>query len=256
MLIEFFHRRFLISVLLSLFISVKVLFSINALSIDVEDDDERIVFLKSLKDFSANYKQITYTDEKQEYADGELFIKTPSKIKIRHKTKTMTLTIVSDNGVLKVIDENVGQITYVENQYNDLLKLFSKELNAAYLHYNFNNEICFAFKHQDADLDGCLDIDVKQNTINSMSLYGIIPSNEKQSDADFNKQKGQNTQKAKNNMNNKAKKVNNDKLSKSDIIKAKFMPIIRLEFSNTKVNKGIGNDIFEIKDSRIFDEDD
>ena len=205
------------------------------ISIEVKNNDNRLLFLQSLKDFSANYKQTTYTEKKPEYADGELFIKTPNKIMIRHKTKVMTLKIVSIDGVLKAVDENVGQITYVENQYNDLLKLFDNKLDAKELHYNFNNELCLAFKHQDAYLDGCLDVDLQQRTIKSMSLYGII------------------LPESSNTNNNDNKK--SDKVSNNDIIKSKFLPIIRLDFTNTKVNKGISDDMFEIKDNRIFGDD-
>ena len=204
-------------------------------SVEVRKHDDRLLFLQSLKDFSANYKQTTYTKKNMEYAEGELFIKTPNTIMIRHKTKMMTLKIVSIDGVLKAVDENVGQITYIENQYNDLLKLFSDKLDAKELHYNFNNEICLAFKHQDTYLDGCLDIDVKQNTLKSMSLYGIISSD--------------NDNKNKNNDNK------NYKLSNNDIVNSKFIPIMRLDFTNAKVNKGISNDVFEIKDNRIFGDD-
>ena len=205
------------------------------ISIEVKNNDNRLLFLQSLKDFSANYKQTTYTEKKPEYADGELFIKTPNKIMIRHKTKVMTLKIVSIDGVLKAVDENVGQITYVENQYNDLLKLFDNKLDAKELHYNFNNELCLAFKHHDAYLDGCLNVDVKQNTIKSMSLYGIIlPDNGNKNKNDDKK---------------------NYKLSNDDIVNSKFVPIIRLDFTNANVNKGISDDVFEVKDNRIFDDD-
>ena len=45
-------------------------------------------------------------------------------------------------------------------------------------------------------------------------------------------------------------------LTNDELAKSKFIPIIKLEFSNIKVNKGITDSIFEIKDNRIFDEDD
>ena len=207
----------------------------SSISIGVKNNDNRLLFLQSLKDFSANYKQTTYTEKKPEYADGELFIKTPNKIMIRHQTKVMTLKIASIDGVLKAVDENVGQITYVENQYNDLLKLFDNKLDAKELHYNFNNELCLAFEHQGAYLDGCLNVDAKQNTIKSMSLYGIIlPDNGNKNKNDDKK---------------------NYKLSNDDIVNSKFIQIIKLDFTNTKVNKGISDDVFEIKDNRIFGDD-
>ena len=230
---KLFHK--LIFTIFSVFSFLVLNYQSNSLSIDVKQNDGKFLFLQSLKDFSANYKQTTYTEKKLEYADGELFIKTPNKIMIRHKTKVMTLKIVSIDGVLKAVDENVGQITYVENQYNDLLKLFDNKLEAKELHYNFNNELCFAFKHQGAYLDGCLDVDLQQRTIKSMSFYGIIlPENSKTNNNDNKK---------------------SDEVSNNDIIKSKFVPIIRLDFTNTKVNKGIGDDVFDIKDNRIFGDD-
>lgn len=230
---KLFHK--LIFTIFSVFSFLVLNYQSNSLSIDVKQNDGKFLFLQSLKDFSANYKQTTYTEKKQEYANGELFVKTPNKIMIRHKTKVMTLKIVSIDGVLKAVDENVGQITYVENQYNDLLKLFDNKLEAKELHYNFNNELCFAFKYQGAYLDGCLDVDLQQRTIKSMSLYGIIlPENSKTNNNDNKK---------------------SDEVSNNDIIKSKFVPIIRLDFTNTKVNKGISNDVFEIKDNRIFGDD-
>ena len=54
---------------------------------------------------------------------------------------------------------------------------------------------------------------------------------------------------------NKNDDKKNYKLSNDDIVNSKFVPIIRLDFTNTKVNKGISDDVFEIKDNRIFGDD-
>ena len=229
--------------------------TLNATSLEVKETDDKVLFLRSLKDFSSDYTQITYTESGKEYANGELIIKTPNKIMIKHKTKMMNLTIVSIDGILKAFDENVRQVTYVENQYNDLLKLFSKEINVKYLHYNLNNELCMVFKNQDSYLDGCLDIDRKNDVIRSLSLYAIVLPKSLQKDK---KTSGQNvktgdikTNDIRSNNQGSAVMLTNDELAKST-----FVPIVKLAFSNIKINKGVKDSVFEIKDNRIFDEDD
>lgn len=211
----FFYRKR--SCVFSVFIFVFLLIVNIAGAVVEEKNNEKMIFYSSIKTLSADYKQTEYTNKGNVYASGKIIIKKPDKVLLEYANNNTNLKLVSINSNLKIIDNDIGQSTYIENQYNELLKFLMGKANNEKLYFNYMNELCLDFKHQDIMYIGCLDIDEKKKTINSMNLY--------------------------------AKSLLNDKTTR-------IAKVMSLQFNNLKINTDIEDDIFYIKDTRIFDDED
>lgn len=208
----FFYKNSTISFIF-IFVFLFITNNVNAV---VDKKNEKMIFFSSIKTLSTDYKQTEYTNKGDIYASGRIIIKKPDKVLLEYSNKNTNLKLVSINNNLKLIDNDIGQATYIENQYNELLKFLMGKANNEKLYFNYTNELCLDFKHQDIMYIGCLDIDEKKKTINSMNLY--------------------------------AKTLFNDKT-------ARIAKVMSLQFNNLNINGDIEDDIFYIKDTRLFDDD-
>lgn len=189
---------------------------INVANANTGKEKEKIAFFSSIKTLSTDYQQTEYTHKGDIYSTGRIIIKKPDKVLLEYSNNNMNLKIISINNNLRFIDSNIGQTTYIENQYNELLKFLMGQANNEKLYLNKLNELCLDFKHQDILYSGCIDVNEKQETINSMSLYAKILLNDK---------------------------------------KERIAKVMSLQFNNLKINEKIEDDIFYIKDRRIFDDE-
>lgn len=206
----FYKKSFYISFILFYF-SI-----INIIGATTDKRNEKIAFFSSIKTLSTDYKQTEYTDKGDIKANGRIIIKKPDKVLLEYSNDNTNLKIVSINDNLKFIDSYIGQTTYIENQYNELLKFLIGQVNNEKLYFNEFNELCLDFKYEDILYSGCIDIDEKQEILRSMNLY--------------------------------AKIVLKDKTER-------IAKVMSLQFDNLKINEKIEDDVFYIKDARIFDDD-
>ena len=176
---------------------------------------KEIEFLHSIKDLKADFIQKQYDGDKVINASGRIFIKKPDKIMIQHHSNDMKLKIVSINGNVKVLDEDLQQTTYFDNQYSELLKFFSSELNSNNLLINNSGYICLNFIVDDKNLRSCLDVDLSKTTINKIIVYILEKKNKEY----------------------------------------KELKIMDIVFSNVLINNGVSDKEFIIKDTRIFDDE-
>ena len=190
----------------------------------VEPTIPEFKFLQNIKDLTANFKQTDYYGKKPELSDGKIVIKKPDSILLEHNSKEMKLKIVSINGNLKMIDQDLGQTTYIDNKYTELMQFFTKNLKPESLTLNNNRELCMRFEHMDNTLEACLKLDVNKYTIQYIRVYAIDETT----------------------IENKIKQYKNTK---------RYL-VMNIEFSQVNINHGVDDDEFFIKDNRIFGEDD
>ena len=191
--------------------------SFAGFSFAVEKNDPSIVFLSSISNMSADYVQEQYEKNKTVKTEGKIVVKKPDSIMLTHRSKQMKLKIVSVNGNVKMIDEDLGQTTYVDNQYSELMQFFTKNLKPEKLKKNKQGDLCMSFSHLDNKFEACLRIDLQNQTLVSISVFV--------EDKDNNKNKA-------------------------------MFQIMDIKFKNVRINKGIDKKVFLVKDSRIFDEED
>ena len=192
----------------------------NAFSAD--RNDERVKFLTNLKTLQANFMQKQYDGDKVEISAGSIAVKKPNSVLLTHNGKDMKLKFVSINGNVKIFDENIGQTTYVDNQYSDLIQFFTDNLKPEKLIVSRTGELCLPFESFGADYLACLNVDVKVNNIKSLHLY-ILAEDEK-----------------------------NKKSNKKQKLQYKVADFL---FKDVMLNKNIADDMFVIKDTRIFDDE-
>ena len=209
-----FKKRLLNIFLLTIFISS---FSLYKKSNAIENSNQNFLFLQSIQNLSADYKQTQFDGQKNIITDGKIAVKKPDNIMLTYTDKNMKLKLISINGNIKMIDEDLGQTTYIDNQYSELMQFFTKNLKAEKLITNKNGDLCINFKHFDNNMEACLKIDLKQQTLIGINVLLKDEENKKQ--------------------NNKYEVMN-------------------IVFANVKINKGVDDDVFVVKDNRIFNDED
>ena len=186
-------------------------------------NDERVKFLINLKTLQANFIQTQHDGDKIEKSTGSIAVKKPNSVLLTHNGKDMKLKLVSVNGNVKIFDENIGQTTYVDNQYSDLIQFFTDNLKPEKLIVSRTGELCLPFESFGADYLACLNVDVKANNIKALYLYLLAEDEE------------------------------NKKSNKKQKLQYKVADFV---FNNVVLNKNISDDVFVIKDARIFDDED
>jgi|GEM_PF-2900067 len=187
-----------------------------------DKNDEAVKFLMDIKTLKADFIQEQQNGEQIEKAKGSIFVKKPSSVMLRHDGGGLKLKIVSINGNVKVFDENIGQTTYIDNSYSDLVQFFTDNLKPEKIVKNGADKLCLPFESFGNEQIACLKIDLQKNTISNISVY-LLPELQK-----GEKRKGY-------------------------VFDQKIMDIV---FQNVEINKGVDSDIFTIKDNRIFDDED
>jgi len=204
----------------------------------IANNDPSITFLMSIKDMSANYTQEQYDKNNISKTNGKIIVKKPDSVMLTHNSPQMKLKIISINGNVKIFDENIKQTTYIENQYSELMQFFTKNLKPEKIRKNKKGHLCLPFKSLGNNFEACLSINLTKKTISNIFVY-IITTTEQ--------------------TNNDAKDVKNTKNGKNGIKKETEKNNINLymniKFSNVKINHGINDDVFFIKDNRIFNDD-
>ena len=185
-------------------------------------NDERVKFLINLKTLQANFIQTQHDGDKIEKSTGSIAVKKPNSVLLTHNGKDMKLKLVSVNGNVKIFDENIGQTTYIDNQYGDLIQFFTDNLKPEKLIISRQGELCLPFESFGANYLACLKINIQTNTLDVLYLYLV---EEEDADKDKKKQKVQ-------------------------------YKVADFVFNNVVLNKNIPDDVFVIKDTRIFDDED
>ena len=193
-------------------------FSLNIFALT--HNDKNVKFLDNLQTLKTDFIQSQSINNKIEKANGSISVKKPDSIILDFNSKDMRLKLVSINGNVKMIDKDLNQTTYIDNQYADLMQFFTKNLKPEKLFYDKENRFCMNFQNQGIDWKSCLDIDLANNTLRKMEVFVID------------------------------KKVEKD----GKITKREFKNM-DIEFKNVEINKGVKKEEFVVKDSRIFDDE-
>ena len=195
----------------------------------VDKNDPAVNFLMSVKDLSAKYIQEEFDGKKNIKTTGEIAVKKPDNIMLTYKSDKMNLKFVSVNGNVKVIDQDLKQTTYVDNKYSDLMQFFTNNLKPEKMTKIGNNILCMPFENFGNNFEACLYVDFDKKTFNEIVVF-IEDAEKKQNKKDVNKKKKQ------------------DKMQK-------MYPVMSITFKDLKINKGVSEGIFEVKDNRIFDDE-
>ena len=217
--VMFFSKKVALLALFFFFFN-SILFSFN-FAIAVEKNDPSVMFLTSIKDMTADYRQEQYENGKRVMTNGKIAVQKPDKIMLTHNSKQMKLKIVSINGNVKMIDEDLKQTTYIDNKYSELMQFFTKNLKPERLKKNNQGDLCMSFKHLDNNFDACLRMDLQKQTLNNIFVF---------------------TEDHNTTVTNKQQKT--------------MFQIMNITFQNVKINQGVDKKIFFIKDTRIFDDED
>ena len=198
----------------------------------LDKNDERVKFLADIQTLRSDFIQKNYnatqeTDD-DNMASGLILVKKPNSVLVEHKDENMHLKFSSINGRTKIFDFAIGQTTYFDTQYSELMQFFTNNLQAEKLFANKDGYICLDFQYLETKQIACLDVDAKNETIKTLSLYTT--------DA---------------NGNSEGKSENNDGGKKQNVYK-----VFDIIFKNVEINKSISDDEFVIKDNRIFDDED
>lgn len=192
---------------------------LNNAAFSLPENDKYVQFLKSINTIKASFDQIIY-GQKPQKANGVIAAKKPDKIMLEHNAEEMEIKLVSVGNTLKIIDKKIGQTTYLDKGYAELMQVFTDKMDAKRLTHDPKRGVCMKFNYQEAGWESCLQIDLDKNTIKQMALYRLEVS----------------------------------KVDGKDIIgMAKIFDIF---FKNVVINGTVSDSEFVIKDSRIFDEDD
>jgi len=194
-------------------------------SFSVIETTPEFVFLQNIQDMKADFTQKQFDGKNITRTYGSILIKKPNSILLDHDGKDVKLRILSVNGNVKMIDKDIGQTTYVDNQYSELMQFFTNNLKAEKLQLSTRNELCLEFQQIGEQLEACLKIDLEKQTVKYIDVFAIIEEQEKK---------------------NAVEKLK----------KAKKYQIMNIVFRNVDINKGINDSEFIIKDNRIFGADD
>ena len=194
----------------------------------VDKNDKEFLFLQSINDLRADYLQETMNGKDTVESSGKIIIKKPDSILLEDNSEKMRIKVVSLNGNIKVIDKDLDQITYLGEKYNnmvsDLMSFFTKNIKPEKIKKNKNNELCIEFKSFDNNMEACLKVDLRRNTIKHIIVYAIVE------EVIENKMKKQKT-----------------------IQKYRTQNIL---FTKAVINKGVDDKEFFVKDNRIFGDED
>ena len=202
-----------------------LLFFVSALNsaFGIDKNSQEAQFLLNMKTFRADFIQKQYMQKGIETTDGKILVKKPSNVLLEHNGKQMRLKIVSIDGNLKMIDKDINQTTYVDNQYTELMQFFTNNIKPEKLFFNSQKETCMQFDFLDTPWHACLTIDTKNKLLKGMSLYAASLAEQDV----------------------KNKKAN-----------IRFGKVLDVEFKNQKIDEKVTDDEFFVKDSRIFDDED
>ena len=183
------------------------------------ENNKYVQFLKSINTIKASFDQIIY-GQKPQKANGIIAAKKPDKIMLEHNAEEMEIKLVSIGNTLKIIDKKIGQTTYLDKGYAELMQIFTDKMDAKMLTHDPKKGVCTKFNYQEAGWESCLQIDLDKNTIKQMTLYRL-----------------------------ESAEVN----GKTKFSIAKVFDIF---FKNVVINGTVSDSEFVIKDGRIFDDDD
>ena len=192
---------------------------LNNAAFSLSENDKYVQFLKSINTIRASFDQIIY-GQKPQKANGVIAVKKPDKIMLEHNAEEMEIKLVSIGKTLKIIDKKIGQTTYLDKGYAELMQIFTDKMDAKRLTHDPKRGVCMKFNYQEAGWESCLQIDLDKNTIKQMTLYRL-----------------------------ESVEVN----GKTKFGMAKIFDIF---FKNVVINGTVSDSEFVIKDSRIFDDDD
>ena len=194
----------------------------------VDKNDKEFLFLQSINDLRADYLQETMNGKDTVESSGKIIIKKPDSILLEDNSEKMRIKVVSLNGNIKVIDKDLDQITYLGEKYNnmvsDLMSFFTKNIKPEKIKKNKNNELCIEFKSFDNNMEACLKVDLRKNTIKHIVVYAIV------------------------------EEVIENKMKKQKTIKKYRTQNIL--FTKAVINKGVDDKEFFVKDNRIFGDED
>ena len=198
-----------------------VCFCISKTGFTLSKDDKNVAFLMNLQTLKSNFTQNTLNNKNEiETTKGKIVVKKPDSIALDLDSKEMRIKLVSINGNVKIIDKDLNQTTYLDNQYSELLQFFTNNLKPEKLYYDKQKRFCMDFQNQGSNWKGCLNIDLNKNTIKNLSVFLID------------------------------KQI--DKTGKTTIREYPAMDIV---FNNPIINGAVDNSEFYIKDNRIFDDE-
>ena len=124
-------------------------------SFSLTKDDQNVKFLMELNTLKSDFNQLTLTPNNQiEKSTGQIIVKKPDSILLDLNSKDMKIKLVSINGNVKMIDKEINQTTYIDNNYSELMQFFTKNLKPEKLYYGKDNEVCMKFKNQGNDWEG------------------------------------------------------------------------------------------------------
>ena len=235
-------RRIVFSLLRKKFISKCVHICFVSIAINFADchngytldaDTPEVKFLLSINTLKTDFIQKQYGDDESNNnkndngtnSHGTIIVKKPDNILLEHESGNMRLKIVSVNGNVKMVDKDIKQTTYVDNQYGEIMQFFTKNLKPEKLTLNKKKELCMRFNKMNTDFNACLKLDLEKESITSLSLYAQNESEEEEGERNNSK-------------------VRDNSLKMFDIF-----------FKNVKINSYIDDDVFFVKDERIFNDD-
>ena len=192
---------------------------LNNSAFSLPENDKYVQFLKSINTIKASFNQTIY-GKKNQTASGVIAVKKPDKIMLEHNAEEMEIKLVSIGKTLKVVDKKIGQTTYLDKGYAELMQIFTDKMDAKKLTHDPKRGVCMKFNYQEAGWESCLQIDLDKNTVKQMTLYRL-----------------------------ESAEVN----GKTKFGMAKVFDIF---FKNVVINSKVNDSEFVIKDSRIFDDDD
>ena len=196
-------------------------FCISKTGFTLSKEDKNVAFLMNLQTLNSDFTQNTLNNKNEiEKTNGRIVVKKPDSIALDLDSKEMRIKLVSINGNVKIIDKDLNQTTYLDNQYSELLQFFTKNLKPEKLYYDKQKRFCMDFQNQGSNWKGCLNIDLNKNTIMNLSVFLID------------------------------KQI--DKTGRKIIIEYPAMDIV---FNNPVINGAVDNSEFYIKDNRIFDDE-
>ena len=192
---------------------------VNNFAFSLPENDKYVQFLKSINTIRASFDQIIYGQRPQK-ANGVIVVKKPDSVMMEHNSKEMEIKLVSIGKTLKIIDKKIGQTTYLDKGYAELMQILTDKMDAKRLIYDPKRGVCMKFNYQEAGWESCMQIDLDKKTVKQMTLYRL-----ESAEVD----------------------------GKTKFGMAKIFDIF---FKNVVINGTVSDSEFVIKDNRIFDEDD
>ena len=186
----------------------------------VDENNPKFLFLKNLKTLKARYTQTEYTKNGELKTSGRIIVKKPNSVFMEHNGKNMNIKLSYVGQNLKIVDVNLGQTTFLNNKYGELIQFFTNSIDSKKMFLNSLNELCISFELQDNQLYACIDIDenAKQDNGKLKGLNMYMDSN----------------------------------TGTGDVFTGNIMSIV---FHDVILDGAIPDSEFFVKDTRIFDDD-